>query len=94
MPDTVADRVRTIVANAAKLRPSDVQLTSTLDELGIGWLARIEISLEIERAFELPFDAVDDDTEAAWQTVTDIVATAEKLIAEIKSRPAAPGRAA
>jgi acyl carrier protein len=93
MTDTVADRVRTIVSTAAMLRPADVQLTSTFDELGIGWLARIEISFELERAFELPFDTVDDDTEAEWQTVTDVVATAEKLIAEAKARASA-GRAA
>lgn len=93
MTDTIADRVRTIVAVAAKLPPSDVRLDSTFDELQIDFIERIEIGFELERAFELPFDTIDEATDATWKTVADVVATAEKLARQYAA-PADRGRAA
>jgi acyl carrier protein len=94
MADNIAERVRTIVASAAKLPPSVVRLESAFDELGISWLARIEIGFDLEKALDLPFDTVDDTFEGEWQTVADVVATAEFLLARKAVAGAQPGRAA
>ena len=80
MPDSLADRVRTIVASAAKLPPAHVRLDSGFEELGIAWLDRIQISFDLEKALGLPFDTIDDETEGAWTSVADVVTTAERLM--------------
>jgi acyl carrier protein len=94
MADSIADRVRTIVASAAKLPPSAVRLDSSFDDLGISWLNRIEITFELEKALELPFDTIDETIDGGWVTVADVVTSAEQLLA--KKAAAAPhaGRAA
>ena len=57
--DTVADKVIGIIAEQAFLEPSEVQMTATLEDLGIDSLGLVEAVFAIEEAFdiEVPFNA-------------------------------------
>jgi acyl carrier protein len=95
MSDSLADRVRTIIAAVGRLPPAEVQFTSTLvEDLGIDGLARITIGCEIETVFGLAFDAVDQETETSWSTVADVIATAERLLRAAPIAGTSSGRAA
>ncbi|MEO9516010.1 MAG: phosphopantetheine-binding protein [Paracoccaceae bacterium] len=56
---SVQDRVIAIIAELAVLEPSDVTLTSTLEDLGIDSLGLVESIFAIEEEFDIsiPFNA-------------------------------------
>ncbi|MCC6890419.1 MAG: acyl carrier protein, partial [Hyphomicrobiales bacterium] len=63
MASTVAQRIVEIIAEQAVLDPREVQMTSTLDDLGIDSLGRVEAIFAIEEAFDIsvPFNANEPD---------------------------------
>ncbi|MEO9896712.1 MAG: phosphopantetheine-binding protein [Paracoccaceae bacterium] len=56
---SVQDKVIAIIAEQAVLEPSDVTLTSTLEDLGIDSLGLVESIFSIEEEFDIsiPFNA-------------------------------------
>ena len=59
MSDTVAERVRAIIAEQAMLDPADVPDDATLDALGIDSLGLVEAIFAIEERFDIqvPYNA-------------------------------------
>ena len=81
----VKDRVIDIIAEQAILKPSDVTLESTLEDLGIDSLGLVESIFAIEEAFDIsvPFNA-NEPTESDFDisTVSSIISGIEKLVKE------------
>ncbi|MEO0390892.1 MAG: phosphopantetheine-binding protein [Pseudomonadota bacterium] len=84
---SVTEKVIDIIAEQAVLEPKDVEMTNTLEELGIDSLGLVESIFAIEEAFDIqiPFNA-NDPTESDFDisTVAAITAGIERLIAEQK----------
>ncbi|MGR3615591.1 MAG: acyl carrier protein [Paracoccaceae bacterium] len=82
---SIQDKVIAIVAEQAVLEPSDVSLTSTLEDLGIDSLGLVESIFAIEEEFDIsiPFNA-NEPTQSDFDisNVAAIIAGIEKLIAE------------
>ncbi len=79
----VQDKVIAIIAEQAVLEPSDVQLTHTLDDLGIDSLGLVESIFAIEEAFDInvPFNANDpSDSDFDISSVAAIVRAVEGLV--------------
>lgn len=76
------DQVIAIIAEQAVLDPTDVQLESSLEELGIDSLGLVESIFAIEEAFDItvPFNA-NNPTEGDFDisTVKSIAAGIERL---------------
>jgi acyl carrier protein len=84
MANTVKDKVIAIIAEQAVLEVSDVQMTSTLEELGIDSLGLVESIFAIEEAFDIqvPFNANNPEaTEFDISSVAAIVKAVEILVA-------------
>lgn len=84
MTQTVRERVIAIIAEQAVLEPTDVQMTQTLDDLGIDSLGLVESIFSIEEAFDIsvPFNANDPSaSEFDISTVASIVGAVEGLVA-------------
>ncbi len=82
--DSVKDRMLSILAEQALLKPSDISMDATLADLGIDSLGLVEAIFSIEEAFEVqvPFNANDPGaSEFDISTVRTMVAAVEKLIA-------------
>lgn len=83
-----ADKVVAIIAEQALLDPSDVNLDSTLDDLGIDSLGLVESIFAIEEAFDIsvPFNA-NNPSEGDFDisTVASIVEGIDRLRAEQKA---------
>ncbi|QIE44407.1 acyl carrier protein [Pseudohalocynthiibacter aestuariivivens] len=81
----IPDRVIAIIAEQAVLEPSDVTMSSTLEELGIDSLGLVESIFAIEEEFDInvPFNA-NEPTESDFDisTVASIVAGITKLVKE------------
>lgn len=88
MSDIVADKVIAILAEQAVLEPSDVQMDSTLDSLGIDSLGLVEAVFAIEEAFDVqvPFNA-NDPSDSAFDisNVASMIAAVRALVAEKQS---------
>ena len=85
MSDDVADKVIEILAEQAVLEPSDVQMDSTLESLGIDSLGLVEAVFAIEESFDVqvPFNANDpSDSEFDITNVASMIAAVRKLVAE------------
>ncbi|MEO0386108.1 MAG: acyl carrier protein [Pseudomonadota bacterium] len=64
MSDTVEQKVIQIIAEQAVMEPAKVDLTSTLEDLGIDSLGVVETIFSIEETFDIsvPFNANDPDS--------------------------------
>lgn len=79
------DQVIAIIAEQAMIEPSDVQLTHTLEDIGIDSLGLVESIFAIEETFDIsvPFNANEPgDSDFDISSVAAIVAAVEKLKAE------------
>jgi acyl carrier protein len=80
---SVKDRVIAIVAEQAVLKPSDVTMESTLEDLGIDSLGLVESIFAIEEEFDIsiPFNANEpENSEFDISSVALIIAGIEKLV--------------
>jgi acyl carrier protein len=80
---SIRDRVISIIAEQAMLEPSDVTMSSTLEDLGIDSLGLVESIFAIEEEFDIsiPFNANDpSDSDFDISDVSTIVQGIEKLI--------------
>ena len=87
MVDTVADKVRVIIAEQAMLEPREVALDATLESLGVDSLGLVEAVFAIEETFDVhvPFNANDPENKSFdISSVESIVKAVEALIAEAK----------
>ena len=85
MSDSIADRIRAIIAEQAVLDVQDVTMDSTLEGLGIDSLGLVESIFAIEEAFDIsvPFNANEPSKSGFDLTsVASIVAAVEGLIAQ------------
>ncbi|WP_184011831.1 acyl carrier protein [Rubricella aquisinus] len=85
MSDEVAEKVKAILAEQAVLEPSDVEMTSTLDSLGIDSLGLVEAVFAIEETFDVqvPFNANDpSDSDFDITNVASMIDAVRKLVAE------------
>ncbi len=83
MAESVADKVIGIIAEQAFLEPTDVAMTSTLEDLGIDSLGLVEAVFAIEEAFdvEVPFNANDPtDSEFDITNVESMIKAVEGLV--------------
>ncbi|MCD9147834.1 acyl carrier protein [Pseudophaeobacter flagellatus] len=79
------DKVIAIVAEQALLAPSDVTLTSTLDDLGIDSMGLVECIFAIEEEFDIsiPFNAnTPDESDFDISNVAAIIAGIDKLVSQ------------
>ncbi len=84
MADSIKNRVIAIIAEQAVLEVSDVQMTSTLEELGIDSLGLVEAIFAIEEAFDIqvPFNANNPDAnDFDISSVAAVVRAVENLVA-------------
>lgn len=82
---SIQNKVFAIIAEQAILEPSDVTLTSTLDDLGIDSMGVVECIFAIEEEFDItiPFNANEPDkSDFDISNVTSIITGIEKLISE------------
>lgn len=82
--ETVADRVRHIIAQQAVVDMAQVTDTATLDSLGMDSLALVETIFSIEETFDVsvPFNANDPGTSGFdLSSVGAIIGAVEALIA-------------
>ncbi|OUS36051.1 phosphopantetheine-binding protein [Rhodobacterales bacterium 56_14_T64] len=82
---SIQNKVFAIIAEQAILAPSDVTLTSTLDDLGIDSMGVVECIFAIEEEFDItiPFNANEPDKSGFdISNVSSIIAGIEKLISE------------
>ena len=87
MSDSVRDRTIAILANQAVLEPSDVEMSQTLQDLGIDSLGLVECIFAIEEEFDIqvPFNANEPEkSEFDISSVASIVAAVEQLVAQQK----------
>lgn len=79
---SIKDQVIAIIAEQAVLEPSDISMSSTLEELGIDSLGLVESIFAIEEAFDIsvPFNANEPSaSDFDISTVASIVAGVERL---------------
>ena len=74
----IASRCIDIIAKSKSISPETVTLTSTFDELNIDSLDKINISFEVEEAFNVE---IPDDALGTIKTVGDMVDGVTKLAA-------------
>ena len=67
-----------IIADSKKLPLDSVTLASTFDEMGIDSLDKINISFEVEEAFDIE---IPDEALGSLRTVGDVVRGVEGLLA-------------
>jgi acyl carrier protein len=79
------DKVIAIVAEQALLEPSDVTLTSTLEDLGIDSMGLVECIFAIEEEFDItiPFNAnTPEDSDFDISNVAAIIAGIHTLVSQ------------
>ncbi len=79
------DKVIAIVAEQALLEPSDVTLTSTLEDLGIDSMGLVECIFAIEEEFDItiPFNAnTPEDSDFDISNVAAIIAGIDTLVSQ------------
>jgi acyl carrier protein len=74
--DDIATRCITIIANSKNIPADTITLASTFDELNVDSLDKINISFEVEEAFNVE---IPDDALGTIKTVGDMVAGVTKL---------------
>ena len=88
MADDVKDKVIRIIAEQAMLEPSDVEMTQSLQDLGIDSLGLVESIFAIEEEFDIqvPFNANEPEaSDFDISSVAAIVGAVEGLVAAQKS---------
>jgi acyl carrier protein len=76
--DDIAKRSIEIIAKAKNIPTDDITLNTTFEELNIDSLDKINISFEVEEAFDI---AIPDDALGSLKTVGDVVRGVEQLVA-------------
>ncbi|MGR3635930.1 MAG: acyl carrier protein [Shimia sp.] len=82
---SIQDKVIEIIAEQAVLEPSDVTLSSTLEDLGIDSLGLVESIFAIEEAFDIsvPFNANEPSaSDFDISTVSSIISGIQTLVSE------------
>jgi acyl carrier protein len=74
--DDVASRCIAIIAKAKNIPPDTITLDTTFEQLNIDSLDKINISFEVEEAFNI---AIPDDSLNTLKTVGDVVAGVKQL---------------
>jgi len=85
MSSNVKDRVIEIIAEQAVLKPSDVSMEQSLEDLGVDSMGLVEAIFAIEESFDIsvPFNANEPEkSEFDISSVASVVAAVEKLVAE------------
>ena len=88
--DDIAKRSIEIIAKAKNIPTDTITLDTTFEELNIDSLDKINISFEVEEAFNI---AIPDDALGSLKTVGDVVRGVEQLVAA-KAGSAPPAAAA
>jgi acyl carrier protein len=86
----IAKRSIEIIAKAKNIPTDTINLDTTFEELNIDSLDKINISFEVEEAFNI---AIPDDALGSLKTVGDVVRGVEQLVAA-KAGSAPPAAAA
>lgn len=83
MAGSVADHVRTIVAEVLNALPENIRAETALSLGDLGWKGLLMITLEIEHKFgiSLPIEVPN-----GWTTVADVVIATESAIAADRVR--------
>ncbi len=84
MADDVRDRVIRIIAEQAMLDPSDIEMTQSLEDLGIDSLGLVESIFAIEEEFDIqvPFNANEPEkSDFDISSVASVVGAVEGLVA-------------
>ncbi|HEU4634787.1 MAG TPA: acyl carrier protein [Edaphobacter sp.] len=76
--DDIAQRCISIIAKAKNIPVDTITLDTTFEELNIDSLDKINISFEVEEAFEI---AIPDEALGSLKTVGDVVRGVEQLVA-------------
>jgi acyl carrier protein len=76
--DDIAQRCISIIAKAKNIPADTITLDTTFEELNVDSLDKINISFEVEEAFEI---AIPDDALGSLKTVGDVVRGVEQLVA-------------
>jgi acyl carrier protein len=76
--DDIAQRCISMIAKAKNIPADTITLDTTFEELNIDSLDKINISFEVEEAFEI---AIPDDALGSLKTVGDVVRGVEQLVA-------------
>ena len=87
MNDSVAQKVREIVAEQAQRDMSEVTLESTPEDLGLDSLKIVDIIFHLEEAFDvvIPFNAnAPGDSDFQMTNIGDVVRSMEKLTNEAR----------
>jgi len=85
MTENVTDKIIAIIAEQAVLETDDVQMTASLQDLGIDSLGLVESIFAIEEAFDIqvPFNANDPQASSFdISSVAAIVRAVQELVAE------------
>jgi len=88
--DDIAKRSIEIIAKAKNIPADTITLDTSFEELNIDSLDKINISFEVEEAFDI---AIPDDALGSLKTVGDVVRGVEQLVAA-KAGSASPAAAA
>jgi acyl carrier protein len=78
IPDDVAQRCIDIIAKSKGVPIESISLDSTFDSLAIDSLDKINISFEVEEAFDIE---IPDDALGSLKTVGDIVSGVRRILA-------------
>lgn len=84
MSANVSETVINVLAEQAFLEPEDIELTATLEALGVDSLGLVEAIFALEEAFdiEIPFNANDpSDSEFDITNVASMIKAIESLVA-------------
>lgn len=79
------DKIREIIAEQAMLEPGDIDVSASLEEVGVDSLGLVEGIFAIEETFDIqvPFNAnAPEESDFDISSVRAIAAAVDKLIAE------------
>jgi len=85
MSEAIKDRVIRIIAEQALLKPGDITVDQSLDDLGIDSMGMVEAIFSIEEEFDIqvPFNANEPEkSEFDISSLASIIAAVEKLVTE------------
>jgi acyl carrier protein len=83
----VASGVLEIITKKKRVDKPTVELTDRLEDLGLESLDAVEMIFDLEERFDvdIPYNANTNNPKTEFETVGDVVAAIEKLVAEKKS---------
>ena len=85
--DDTAQRTIAIIAKAKNIPAETITLDTTFEELNIDSLDKINISFEVEEAFDI---AIPDEALGSLKTVGDVVRGVDQLVAAKSASGSAP----